>query len=175
MCVAYSAKYSFFLVSTLILKVISNLCCIYCISPSTLLSYSPPTTPFLSDFLFHFLFFISLAVCQPFPSIISPFPKPSLLTQSICNHRWQTLSFLVCPSHLSWQMPLSHCHNMCTSCSHLKGYYKMSWLEAPPPKKSDFVVIHIGRLMYHVKDSAERGLVFSKYRFFEFLGGSEIN
>ena len=36
-------------------------------------------------------------------------------------------------------------------------------------------VIHIGILMYHVKDSAKKGIVFSKYGFFSIFGGSQIN
>ena len=51
----------------------------------------------------------------------------------------------------------------------LKAYYKISWWEASSVlKKSNFdmIVTHIGIQMYPVKDSAERGLVFSKYSFF---------
>ena len=34
----------------------------------------------------------------------------------------------------------------------------------------DMVIIHIGILIYPVKDSAERGIVFSKYRFLILFG-----
>ena len=51
--------------------------------------------------------------------------------------------------------------------------------EVPSIKKKIMIVIHIGILMYPVKDYAERGLVFSKYRyiFFSnlFFWGSQIN
>ena len=50
----------------------------------------------------------------------------------------------------------------------LKGYYKIALQEAPSIFKTsnfDMIIIHIGILIYPVKDSAERGIVFSKYSF----------
>ena len=39
----------------------------------------------------------------------------------------------------------------------------------------DMIAIYIGILIYPVNDSAKRGLIFFRYRFFIILGGSQIN
>ena len=61
-----------------------------------------------------------------------------------------------------------------------KGYYKISLYEKcrQLTKNSNFdmIIINIGILIYPVKDSAERGIVFSKNSFFLiFYLGSQIN
>ena len=60
------------------------------------------------------------------------------------------------------------------SSVHFKGYYKIFWWEVPSILKNllnfAMIVIHIGTLKYPVKNAAERGPVFSKYRVFNIFG-----
>ena len=57
---------------------------------------------------------------------------------------------------------------------YLKGYYKICWQAAHSILKKnynfDMIVIHIGILMYPVKDSAERDLFSQNIGFFNFGG-----
>ena len=58
--------------------------------------------------------------------------------------------------------------------SQIKGILQRSADEKRPQfskiSNFDMIVIHIGEQIHPVKDSAERGLIFSKYRFFLIFG-----